>query len=167
VSQSPLRLEALMDTVGSEPTDAVRLTYDERVRSRFAVQLESGRDAVIVTPRGRVMRGGDCLRAEDGSIVRVVAAPEPLLEVRVEDPALLARAAYHLGNRHVAVEVRPQSLRIAEDPVLSTLLRQLGLNPIRIEAPFEPESGAYGHGHAHVAGGHAITPLIHEYHSHD
>jgi len=94
----------------------------------------------------------------------VVAAPEPLLEVRTEDATLLARAAYHLGNRHVPVEVRERALRIARDPVLGSLLTQLGLDIEEIEAPFEPESGAYGHSHAHVPGAHAAAPTIHEFH---
>lgn len=150
----------------SQPSDEVRLTYEQRTRSRLAVRLQGGREAVILLPRGRVMRGGDLLRAQDGSVVRVIAAAEPLLEAHVQDPKLLARAAYHLGNRHVAVEVREQSLRIAHDAVLGTLLAQLGLTPLSIEEPFEPESGAYGHGHAHVSGAHARAPFIHEFHSH-
>jgi urease accessory protein len=162
-----MRLEACPSEDPAPFTDEVQLTYDERVRSRLAVRLASGREAVIVVPRGKVMRGGDRLRGDEGSIVRVVAASEPLLEARAEDTTLLARAAYHLGNRHVAVEVHARSLRIADDPVLGALLRQLGLDPVRIEAPFEPESGAYGHGHAHVGGAHAYAPVIHEYHGHD
>ena len=162
----PLRLESFTQD-GSPPSDEVCLTYEQRTRSRLAVRLQSGREALILLPRGKVVRGGDCLRAHDGSVVRVVAAAEPLLEARVQDPTLLARAAYHLGNRHVAVEVRAHSLRIAHDPVLGALLAQLGLTPVGIEEPFEPESGAYGHGHAHVAGAHARPPLIHEYHSHE
>jgi urease accessory protein len=162
-TSTPVRLQVSPQELG-QPSDAVHLTYEQRVRSRLAVQLESGRDATIVLPRGRVMRGGDRLCGEDGTVVEIVAAPEPLLEAPIEDARLLARAAYHLGNRHVAVEVRERSLRIARDPVLGGLLLQLGLVPEEIEAPFEPESGAYGHSHAHVSGAHAAVPMIHEFH---
>ncbi len=116
-------------------------------------------------PRGRVMRGGDQLRGDDGTVVEIIAATERLLEAQAHDATQLARAAYHLGNRHVAVEVRDGALRIADDPVLATLLRQLGLDPQIVEAPFEPESGAYGSTHAHLHGEHA-EPKIHEYHHH-
>jgi urease accessory protein len=162
-TSTPVRLQVSPQELG-QPSDAVHLTYEQRVRSRLAVQLESGRDATIILPRGRVMRGGDRLRGDDGTVVEIVAAAEPLLEAQIEDARQLARAAYHLGNRHVAVEVRDGALRIARDPVLGPLLLQLGLAPEEIEAPFEPESGAYGHSHAHVSGPHAAASMIHEFH---
>jgi urease accessory protein len=162
----PLRLRASPHDLEA-PSDSVQLTYEQRVRSRLAVQLASGRDATIVLPRGRVLRGGDRLRGDDGTVVEIQAAPELLLEAHVHDATLLARAAYHLGNRHVAVEVRERALRIARDPVLGRLLTQLGLDTEQIEAPFEPESGAYGHTHAHAASPEAAAPMIHEfYHPH-
>jgi len=167
---SPTAISVLLQASPHEleqPSDSVQLTYEQRVRSRLAVQLASGRDATIILPRGRVLRGGDRLRGDDGTVVEVVAAPELLLEARVHDVTLLARAAYHLGNRHVAVEVHERALRIARDTVLSSLLRQLGLNTEEIAAPFEPESGAYGQSHAHAPGAPAAAPRIHEFHHHE
>ena len=144
-------------------TDHLRLTFEQRTRSRSTALLESGLEAAIVLPRGSVMRGGERLLASDGRVVEIVAAPEPLLEIVTADAALLARASYHLGNRHVAVEIRAGGLRIAFDSVLERLLGGLGLAPVRISAPFEPEGGAYGHAHAHAPGGHGLAPVIHEY----
>jgi urease accessory protein len=83
--------------------------------------------------------------------------------VDVADDALLARAAYHLGNRHVAVELRAHGLRVARDAVLERLLRGLGLAPVCVDAPFEPEGGAYGHSHAHLGDAARLAPVIHEY----
>lgn len=130
-------------------TDRLVLPYDVRQKSRALVRLESGVEAGIFLPPGTVLRGGDRLRGEDGTVVEVVAAPEEVLEVRASDPTDLLRAAYHLGNRHVVLEVAPGVLRLARDPVLAAMLAQLGgLEPSEAIGPFEPEAGAYG-GHAH------------------
>jgi urease accessory protein len=101
-----------------------------------------------------VLRGGDMLLGNDGRVIEVVAAPELLMEAASDDPLQLARAAYHLGNRHVAVQVLSGSLRFARDHVLGEMLRGLGLSVSELEAPFEPEAGAYGAhgGHGHHAG---------------
>ena len=100
--------------------------------------------------RGQVLRDGDLLASADGLVVQVRAAAEPVSEVACPDPLLLARACYHLGNRHVPLQIREGRLRYQHDHVLDEMLRGLGLHPRFSEAPFEPEPGAYGgsaHGH--------------------
>jgi len=145
------------------PTSQLVLAFEQRVRTRHVANLEDGRPIAIVVPRGSVMRGGECWVTESGLVVEIRAAHESLLEVRCEDALLLARAAYHLGNRHVAVEIAPGVVRISNDPVLGRMLEGLGLSPQPIVGPFEPEGGAYGHDHAHAGGGHTLAPVIHEY----
>ena len=160
--RAPLRLEPATDPAGAV-SDRVCLTYEQRTRSRLLARLASGAAAAIVLPRGTRLRGGDHLRADDGLLVEVVAAAEPLLEARIDDPVQLARAAYHLGNRHVAVEICQGAVRIAHDPVLERMLRTLGLDPRPVDGPFEPEGGAYGHSHAHAGDSGRLAPVIHEY----
>jgi urease accessory protein len=128
------------------------LDWDLRQRSRFQAQDETGRALGVVLPRGQVVRGGDVLVAEDGSLLRVVAAPQPVMVVtRAEGaPAFdLLRAAYHLGNRHVPLDLSPDRLKLEPDPVLADMLRQMGLTVAEAMEGFEPEGGAY------AAGGHA------------
>ena len=101
-------------------------------------------------PRGTVLRDSDILQSETGSsLVRVSAKPEPVLTVTAQTPLDLLRAAYHLGNRHVPVEITPIYLRLSPDPVLRTMLEQLGMEVQEAVLPFQPEIGAYGHTHAH------------------
>jgi urease accessory protein len=146
------------------------LPFESRCKSRLRTHLASGEEVGLFLERGTVLRGGDKLRADDGSIVEVVSAPEALLEVRCDEPLQLARAAYHLGNRHVAVELQAGRLRFAADHVLAEMLRGLGFTVTAIDAPFEPEGGAYGHahGHGHSADGENPSagngPRIHEFH---
>jgi urease accessory protein len=130
-------------------TETLELPFDLRCKSRLRTQLVSGEEIGVFLPPGTVLRGGTLLEGNDGRIVSVVAAREPLLEVRTDDALLLARAAYHLGNRHVAVQVLPGALRLQPDHVLRQMLVGLGLPAGDIEAPFEPEAGAYSHGHQH------------------
>jgi urease accessory protein len=136
-------------------TEQLLLPFEKRCKSRLRTTLASGEECGLFLERGGVLRGGDKLLGNDGRVVAVVAAPESLLEATSNDPLQLARAAYHLGNRHVALQVLAGSLRIAQDHVLGEMLRGLGLPVIEIEAPFEPEAGAYGaHGsHGHGADG--------------
>jgi urease accessory protein len=129
--------------------DRLVLPFDRRQKSRLRVRLESGEEAALVLDRGIVLRGGDRLRAEDGRIVRVEAAAEPVAHVTAGDPLLLMRAAYHLGNRHVPLQVGPDWLRLEQDHVLEDMLRGLGVRLRHESAPFEPEAGAYGGGHRH------------------
>jgi urease accessory protein len=139
---------------------AVELDWDLRQKSRLDATDSTGRVLAIVLARGSVLRGGDVLVAEDGSLVRVVAAPQPVLRV-TPCPAHggavdLPRAAYHLGNRHVALEVRADHLQLEPDPVLADMLRAMHLIVHELQAPFEPEGGAYAsvHGPAHDHHGH-------------
>jgi urease accessory protein len=137
------------------------LPFAERQKSRLRTSVDTGEEIGLFLERGTVLRDGDCLRADDGRVVRVAAADEDLLDVTCADAQALARAAYHLGNRHTPVEVRAGGLRIAADRVLAELLQGLGVSVAPLRAPFEPEAGAYSLArHAH-AGGH--TGIIHDH----
>ena len=149
---------------------SVSLDWDTRCRSRFAATDSQGRELAVFLARGTVVRGGDVLVAEDGSLVRVLAKAQPVLVVRRcpehGGTSDLLRAAYHLGNRHVALEVQAERLQLEPDHVLAELLRRMHLLVSEELAPFEPESGAYADGHAHRHGhahGHAHE---HGRHSH-
>jgi urease accessory protein len=146
------------------------LPFDLRQKSRLKVTLDNGVEATLFLPRGTVLRDGDLLEAEDRTLIRVVAAPETVLYVTANKPCDLMRAAYHLGNRHVPVELAEGYLKLAADPVLQEMLTQLGLTLREDCLPFQPEPGAYGGGHRH---GHDSTfveeyaraqQLFHEYH---
>jgi urease accessory protein len=125
------------------------LPFESRSRSRLAATLDNGDEVALFLPRGTVLRDGDALVADDGGLVRVVAAPQPVLRATCADPHMLLRAAYHLGNRHTPVEVGKDYLQLEHDPVLRDLLLRLGLSVVSLQAPFEPEAGAYGGGHKH------------------
>jgi urease accessory protein len=142
---------------GTEPQTSLTLPLEKRIRSRLRANLDDGREAGLFLERGQVLRDGDLLASADGLVVQVRAAAEPVSEVACPDPLLLARACYHLGNRHVALQIREGRLRYQHDHVLDELLRGLGLEPSFAEAPFEPEPGAYGgsaHGHPGSHGHH-------------
>jgi urease accessory protein len=139
------------------------LPFDARQKSRQRAKLVSGEEVALKLPRGEILRGGDLVTASDGRVIEVVAVPERLLHIECED---LARAAYHLGNRHVPVQIGEGFLRIAEDHVLEEMLRKLGARVSHVEAPFEPEAGAYGGGHhQHDDMGHGGK--IHDHHHHE
>ncbi len=144
------------------PNARLTLDFDARTKSRLRTQLADGEEVGLFLPRGTILRGGDRLQAADGRIVEVVAAPEDLIEARCVDAFALARAAYHLGNRHVAVQVGAGWLRIQADHVLETMLTGLGADVASLTAPFEPEAGAYAHGHHHAERG-ATEAKIHQY----
>jgi len=128
------------------------LPFEQRQKSRLRTRLSSGEEVGVFLDRGTILRGGDCLQGDDGRVVRVVAAEERLMAVRATNARLLARAAYHLGNRHTPVEVRENELAFAADHVLGEMLRGMGLQVEEVTAPFEPEAGAYAAGHhAHSA----------------
>jgi urease accessory protein len=150
----------------TEPVDdRLVAPFDLRQKSRARVTLASGAEAGLFLERGTVLRHGDCLRTDCGRVVRVEAAPEPVLTVRSDNPTSLLRAAYHLGNRHVPLEVGADRLRLGFDPVLRDMLMGLGVDVLEEDAPFEPEAGAYpgahpavdhgGHGHHHTHGDHS------------
>lgn len=130
-----------------------------RQKSRLRARLDNGDEVALILPRGHVLRGGERVTAADGREVEIVAAPERLLHIECET---LARVAYHLGNRHVPLEIGPGFVRIAEDHVLEEMVRRLGARVLRVEAPFEPEAGAYGHRHDEMGHG----GKIHDHHSH-
>ena len=140
----------------------LELPFDKRQKSRLLAQLASGEAVALKLPRGEILRGGDLVVASDGRLIEIVAEPEALLHVVCADPTALARAAYHLGNRHVPVEVGDGFLRIAADHVLETMLQGLGATLTPLRAPFEPEAGAYG-GHHHHAGEDAGGARIHAF----
>jgi urease accessory protein len=156
----------------------VELDWDVRQKSRFECTDSHGRQLGVFLPRGTLVRGGDVLVAEDGSMVRVIAAPQPVLVIRhVADRGTvfdLIRAAYHLGNRHVPIELKPDHLKIEPDHVLADMLRAMHLVVLETNAPFEPEGGAYsagghaGHGHDHGAHdpGHGTDGHDHGGHGH-
>jgi urease accessory protein len=129
------------------------LPFEQRQKSRLRARLENGDEVALILPRGRVLRGGDRVQATDGREVEIVAAPEKLLHI---ESAELARVAYHLGNRHVPLELGQGFVRIAEDHVLEEMVRKLGARVSRVEAPFEPEAGAYGHRHDEMGHGGKI-----------
>ena len=151
-----LLIETLYD--GDAPaTDSLELDFGARTKSRLRTRLASGAEVGLFLARGTILRGGQKLRARDGRIVAVRAAAEDLLEARCASPSELARAAYHLGNRHVAVQVGRDAggdwLRIQADHVLEGMLVGLGALVCRLRAPFEPEAGAYAPGHQHPGDG--------------
>lgn len=134
---------------GSGATDdTVTLPYELRQKSRQRLRLDSGREAALMLAPGSVLDHGDCLRAVDGTSVRVSAAEEAVSNAATDDPLCLARACYHLGNRHVALQVGAGWVRYQPDHVLDEMVRGLGLTVSRQSARFEPERGAYG-GHSH------------------
>ena len=156
----------------------LELDWDIRQKSRFDATASDGRHVGVFLPRGTVVRGGDVLLTQDGSLLRAVAAPQAVLRITAcpdhpaQDQAFdLMRAAYHLGNRHVPIELKPDHLKIEPDHVLADMLRAMHLTVVEVREPFEPEGGAYGaaagtghghhHGHDHAHGHH------HHGHGHD
>ena len=157
---------------------SVTLDWDVRQKSRFDTESSEGRRVGVFLPRGTVVRGGDVLVTQDGSLLRVIAAPQPVLRITActdyhhghdHDTALdLLRAAYHLGNRHVPTELHADHLKIEPDHVLADMLRSLHLTVTEVREPFEPEGGAYAagqgtHGHNH---GHGHGHDHHHHHDH-
>ncbi len=132
------------------PVDGqLRLPFELRQKTWMRAQLISGEEVALLLPRGEVLRGGERLLASDGRVIEVLAEDEDVIHATCESAEALTRAAYHLGNRHVAVQVGVGFLRIAADHVLEEMLRRLGAQLAPVRAPFEPEAGAYGGGHSH------------------
>jgi urease accessory protein len=149
----------------SRATAGLTLSFDRRRRSRLRARLDGGEEVAVVLPRGTVLEDGDVLVLDDDRLVRVNAAAEVLSRATSADPLVLARAAYHLGNRHIPVQVGPGFLAYQHDHVLDDMVRGLGLTVAAVEAPFEPESGAYGHGHGH-GGRHSHDDDLGDDHDH-
>ena len=146
-----LRIDRLLERTPTTPGAALTLTlpFALRQKSRLLVRLDDGEEAGLFLPRGTVLADGDRLLADDGRIVRVLAAREDVYEVRPTAECSLVQAAYHLGNRHVRVEISGGFLRLERDPVLRDMLEQLGAIVDETRATFHPEPGAYGGGHRH------------------
>jgi urease accessory protein len=157
--------------------DTVVLDFDDRHRRRMAMTGTRGLEFLLDLENAVALRGGDALVLEDGRRVEVVAAPEPLIEIRGSDPAHLVRLAWHLGNRHLPTQIMAKGLRIRRDHVIEEMVRGLGARVIEIEAPFDPEGGAYaapheaprarghhGHGHHDHAHGNHDHGHVHDEH---
>lgn len=135
---------------GSGPVGGtLELPFEVRQKSRFRSLLTDGTEVGVVIERGHILRDGDLLQDAGGTRVRVQAAAEPVSTVRSQDARALARACYHLGNRHVPLQVEEGFARYLQDHVLDDMVRGLGLEVTHEDAPFEPEAGAYGGGHGH------------------
>ena len=141
--------------------DVPVLPWDQRERCRQRARLASGEEVALFLVRGTVLRDGDLLTGEDKRVVKVVAAPEPTYKVTCADAHTLLRCAFHLGNRHTQAQVGDGFLRIRADAVLKEMLAGLGAKVEEEQAAFEPESGAYGGGHAHHddGGHHPLAPI--------
>jgi urease accessory protein len=141
----------------------LKLPFDQRQKSRLRTRLASGEEVGLFLEHGAVLRGGDYLQASDGRTVLVVAAEEDLMQATCATPFELARAAYHLGNRHVAVQIGAGWLRFQKDEVLAQMLRGLNATVTALSAPFEPEAGAYAAGHHHHSMEAKHGGIIHEF----
>jgi urease accessory protein len=148
--------------------DTVVLDFDDRHRRRMAMTGTRGLEFLLDLENAVALRGGDALVLEDGRLIEVVAAPEPLIEIRGVDPLHLVRVAWHLGNRHLPTQIMAKGLRIRRDHVIEAMVKGLGARIIEIEAPFDPEGGAYaGGGHGHAADDHAHHDDAHDHATHD
>jgi urease accessory protein len=151
------------------PADTVVLDFDDRHRRRMAMTGTRGLEFLLDLETATVLRGGDALVLDDNRLIEVVAAPEPLAEIRGTDPQHLARVAWHLGNRHLPTQITAKGLRIRRDHVIEAMVKGLGARVIEIEAPFDPEGGAYaggGHEHAPEADPHHFAAHGHSSHDH-
>lgn len=136
---------------------ALTLDFDGRHRRRIRLTTDQGEDVLLDLPNAVAMGEGDALQLDDGRLLKVRAAAEPIVEVRHKEPDQLMRLAWHLGNRHLPTEIRDQMLRIRPDGVIEEMLHGFGAELVKVRAPFQPEGGAYGgHGyyHDHEDGGH-------------
>jgi urease accessory protein len=150
------------------PADTVVLDFDDRHRRRMAMTGTRGLEFLLDLENAVALRGGDALVLDDNRLIEVVAAAEPLLEIRGQDPQHLVRIAWHLGNRHLPTQIMPKGLRIRRDHVIEAMVKGLGARVIEIEAPFDPEGGAYaGGGHAHAAESDPHDHAAHDGSSHE
>jgi urease accessory protein len=149
--------------------DTVVLDFDDRHRRRMAMTGTRGLEFLLDLENAVALRGGDALVLEDGRLIEVVAAPEPLIEIRGTDPGHLVRLAWHLGNRHLPTQIMAKGLRIRSDHVIEEMVKGLGAKVIAIEAPFDPEGGAYAAAHEPVGhhGSHNHAHHGHDHHGHD
>ena len=148
------------------PADTVVLDFDDRHRRRMAMTGTRGMEFLLDLEHALALRGGDALVLDDGRLVEVVAAPEPLIEIKGRDPQHLVRLAWHLGNRHLPTQITAKALRIRRDHVIAEMLKGLGARVVEIEAPFDPEGGAYD-GSGHEAAEVEVQHAAHAHASHD
>jgi urease accessory protein len=162
-----LRLRRRSDPQRTSSGETLKLVlpFEQRQKARQRARLAAGFDVGIQLPRGTVLRGGDQLRAADGTVLEIIAAREPVSTVFCRDLRRLAQVAYHLGNRHVALEIGAGWVRYLADHVLDAMVVQLGLTVVHHNEPFEPENGAY-HGHGHSHGEHAHARVDAHAHAH-
>src|ERR1700722_18413553 len=150
------------------PADTIVLDFDDRHRRRMAMTGTRGLEFLLDLENAVALRGGDALVLDDGRLIEVVAAPEPLIEIRGADPHHLIRVAWHLGNRHLPTQIMAKALRIRRDHVIEAMVRGLGARVIEIEAPFDPEGGAYaGGGPSHAPDSDAHDHAVNAHSSHD
>ena len=150
--QHAVRHHAKGDWPAAAATDSLTLSYDDRHRRRIRLTTDAGADVLLDLPKAVPIADGDGVALADGGWLAVRAAPEPLIEITCATPQELARIAWHLGNRHLPAEVRAESIRIRPDHVIVEMLNGLGAATREIEAPFQPEGGAYDHHHHHEHG---------------
>ena len=168
-----LRATAIVRKAAVRPdrvADTVTLDHEGRQRRRFALRGEGGLEFLLDLEKAAVLNDGDALKLDDGRLVAVKAAPQPLLEIRAENPLRLTRIAWHIGNRHTAAEITADALYIEDDHVLAEMVRGQGGTATRVTRPFQPERGAYEHdcGHDHGAHDHAHDhPHGHDHSGHD
>lgn len=155
-----LALTQRVDAGDSSAT--LTLPLEQRSKGRLRVTLDDGREAGLFLERGSILRGGDIVASDSGECIRIVAADEPVSTIPVTDPLMKARACYHLGNRHVPLQIEAEFIRYQHDHVLDDMVRGLGLDVVIEDAPFEPEPGAYGGGHRHGDDDHH-----HHHHDHE
>jgi urease accessory protein len=150
------------------PADTVVLDFDDRHRRRMAMTGTRGLEFLLDLENAVALRGGDALVLDDGRLVEVVAAPEPLLEIRGIDPQHLVRLGWHLGNRHLPTQIMPKGLRVRRDHVIEAMVKGLGARVVEIEAPFDPEGGAYAHAvHDRASHDHDHNHDHRDHHHHD
>ena len=172
-----LRATAIVRKAAVRPdrvADTVTLDHEGRQRRRFALRGEGGLEFLLDLEKAAVLNDGDALKLEDGRLVAVKAAPQPLLEIRAENPLRLTRIAWHIGNRHTAAEITADALYIEDDHVLAEMVRGQGGTATRVTRPFQPERGAYVHdcghdhgAHDHGAHDHGAHGHAHDHHGHD
>jgi len=159
-----LKIHERLEHTDAENQETLTLPFELRQKSRLKATLDNGIEVGLMLQRGGLLRGGDLLRAEDGMIIKIIAAAESVSKVTHDDPLMLMRASYHLGNRHVPLQITEDYLCYTHDHVLDDMVKGLGLQVECVMAPFEPEGGAYGGGHKH---GHDDHEEAHSHtHSH-
>jgi urease accessory protein len=171
--RSMLRASAIVRKAAVRPdrvADTVILDHEGRQRRRIALQAEGGLEFLLDLDKAAVLNDGDALKLEDGRLVQVKAAPQPLLEIRAENPLRLMRIAWHIGNRHTAAEITTDAIYIEDDHVLAEMVRGQGGTATPVMRAFQPERGAYEHDCGHDHGSHAHGhdhDHGHDHHEHD